>query len=133
MALTRPKGSTSVNDISSGIYSATGNVVGSAVSGVDLKTINGVSIIGSGNIITKDITDKTGILMGNGAGIFPATADVDYVTLSGMNAAIALATAGANTTWTICNASINAVNGSKYFVDTSLTSITLTLPSSPAL
>jgi hypothetical protein len=67
-------GTTTIGSLS-GILKASTGVVGTAVSGTDLKTINGTSIIGSGDIVTPDngITALTGDVTASGSGSVVAT------------------------------------------------------------
>jgi hypothetical protein len=60
-----------------------GGTVGAAVSGTDIKTVDGTSLLGSGNVVTKDKTAQTGLLKGDGTNISAALSGEDIKTVGG--------------------------------------------------
>jgi hypothetical protein len=66
-----------------GILKGDGETTSAAVSGTDIKTVDGVSLLGSGNLVIKDKTAKTGLLKGDGTDISAAVSGTDIKTVNG--------------------------------------------------
>ena len=93
MAITKVKNLTiDLSALSAGLLINSSGSLAIAVAGTDIKTVNGVSLLGSGDVGTIDVqhggtgaATLTGILKGSGTGaLSPAVSGTDIKTVGGV-------------------------------------------------